>query len=127
MNVPDNLKYTKSDEWILMEDENVIVIGITDYAQDQLTDIVYVDDFPDLEDNVSKGSVIAMIESVKAVAEVYSPADGTVIAINESLENTPELLNEKPYDAWIIKMRVKSTSSLDGLLDPGEYKEKISK
>ena len=121
MKTPKDLKYTKTDEWIKVEGDEA-TIGITDFAQDQLSDIVYVELLVEEDDSTSKGSGIATIESVKAAADVNSPASGTVTAINEELEDTPELLNNDPFEAgWIIKITLDDPSELDGLMSAEEY------
>lgn len=125
MEIPDNLKYTKTHEWVNVEGNGVVSIGITYHAQEELTDIVYVDDFPDVGDAVKKEDTIAVIESVKAVADVYSPVDGNVHEINEKLEEKPEALNESPYDAWIIKIKISNPEDIDNLLSPDQYAEEI--
>jgi len=121
MKTPKDLKYTKTDEWIKVEGDEA-TIGITDFAQDQLSDIVYVELLVEEDDSTAKGSGIATIESVKAAADVNSPASGTVTAINEELEDTPELLNNDPFEAgWIIKITLDDPSELDGLMSAEEY------
>ena len=121
MKTPKDLKYTKTDEWIKVEGDEA-KIGISDYAQDQLSDIVYVELLVDEDETVSKGGGIATIESVKAAADVNSPASGTVIEINEALDDTPELLNSDPYEAgWMIKIKLDDPSELDDLLSAEDY------
>jgi len=121
MKTPKDLKYTKSDEWIKVDGDQATV-GITDFAQDQLSDIVYVELLMDEEDSIAKGDSIATIESVKAAADVNTPASGTITAINEDLEDTPELLNSDPFEAgWIIKMTLDDPSELDGLMSAEDY------
>lgn len=121
MIVPANLKYSKSDEWILVE-ENVATVGITDYAQSQLSDVVYVEITPGEGDQVEKNSAIATIESVKAAADVNSPVSGKVVAINEEISQTPETVNSDPYGAaWLIKIEFNDPAELNSLLDPTGY------
>jgi glycine cleavage system H protein len=123
MNIPDKLKYTDNDEWI---DGNSGAIGITDHAQEQLSDIVFVEILVTEGDSVHKGDTCATIESVKAAADVYVPVSGTVTAVNEDLANTPEKINSDPYgEAWLIKIDPSDPSELEGLLDPEAYKTKI--
>ncbi|HME51612.1 MAG TPA: glycine cleavage system protein GcvH [Candidatus Lokiarchaeia archaeon] len=124
MSVPDDLKYTKSHEWVRIED--VVVMGITDHAQHELTDIVYIDDYPEIGSEITKGSVIAVIESVKAVAEVYAPVSGILKEVNGDLENAPESLNAAPYDAWIAKIEPSNQEEFDELLSPEAYQEALS-
>ena len=121
MKTPKDLKYTKTDEWIKVDGDQA-TIGITDFAQDQLSDIVYVELLVDEDDSVTKGSGIATIESVKAAADVNIPASGTIVAINEDLEDTPELLNSDPFEAgWIVKITLDDPSELDGLMSAEDY------
>jgi len=116
----DNAKYTENDEWIIV-DGSTAKIGLTDYAQDQLSDIVFVD-LPAVGDTVSKGEAFATVESVKAASDVYAPASGEIIAINEALNDTPELINSDPYGAgWMIEIRLSSANELNGLLDAAAY------
>jgi glycine cleavage system H protein len=121
MKTPQELRYAKTDEWIKVEGDEGIV-GITDYAQDQLSDVVYVELLVDKGDEVSKGDTLATIESVKAAADVNFPASGTIIAINEELADAPEILNSDPYEAgWMIKIKLNDPSELDDLLDADGY------
>jgi glycine cleavage system H protein len=121
METPKELKYTKTDEWIKV-DGNEATIGISDFAQDQLSDIVYVELLVEEDDVVSKGSGIATIESVKAAADVNAPVSGTIMSINEDLEDEPEKLNSDPYQAgWLIKMKLDDLSELDDLMSAEDY------
>ena len=121
MKTPKDLKYAKTDEWIQVEGEEA-TIGISDYAQDQLSDIVYVEILVEEGDAIEKGDEIATIESVKAAAGVNTLASGTVIAINEALDDEPEQLNSDPYEAgWIIKIKLDDVAQLDDLLSAEEY------
>lgn len=125
MNVPSDLKYTKNDEWIRVEGETY-TIGITDFAQDQLSDIVYVEILVDVGDNVSQGDSCAALESVKAAADVYVPVSGVISAINDELPDTPEIVNSDPYGAaWLVKVEISDPSELDALLDSTAYQQKI--
>ena len=106
MKIPAELKYTKNDEWVRVEGD-IAIIGITDYAQDQLSDIVFVEIAALEGDSLNKGETCAVIESVKAAADVYLPVGGEIIAINEALMDSPELVNEDPFDeAWLIKVKI---------------------
>jgi len=119
--VPHNLKYTDTHEWILIIDNEVGIIGITDYAQRMLHDIVYVN-LPKEGKSIKKGEVFMEIESVKSVAEVYAPVSGEIIAVNKLLENNPELINESPYDdGWLVKVKLSNPSELGSLLNANEY------
>ena len=122
MKTPAELKYTKNDEWIRVEGD-IAIIGITDYAQDQLSDIVFVEIVALEGDSLNQGDTCAVIESVKAAADVYLPVGGDIIAINEALMDSPELVNEDPFDeAWLIKVKMADPSQLDGLMDADTYK-----
>ena len=116
-NIPENLKYSKSHEWVLEED-GVFTIGLTDYAQNALGDIVFIN-LPEEGDSVTAGESFSDVESVKAVSDVFSPVTGTVAAINEDLLDNPALVNEDPYEAWMI--RVKNVSDTEDLLDAEAY------
>ena len=122
MNIPEELKYTKDHEWVRVEGENV-VIGVTDFAQKELGDIVYVD--VDTEgDSLEMEEVFGSVEAVKTVSDLFMPVSGEVIAFNEDLEDAPELVNSDPYGAgWMIKVLVSDNSQLDGLLSATDYKE----
>jgi glycine cleavage system H protein len=121
MNFPEDLKYTQNDEWIRVEGE-VGTAGVSDYAQDQLSDVVYVEITVDLGDTLAKGDMFGLIESVKAAADVYMPASGTLTEINEALVDTPELVNSDPYGgAWMVKFKLSDPGELDDLLDADAY------
>ena len=125
MKIPDNLKYSESNEWINV-DGKIGTIGISDYAQDQLSDIVFAEIIVNEGDTIKKGDTIATIESVKAAADVYSPVSGNVININEALGSAPEVINTDPYGAaWIIKLELTNPSELDALLDNIAYEKLI--
>ncbi|MBQ1390558.1 MAG: glycine cleavage system protein GcvH [Firmicutes bacterium] len=117
MNFPTELKYSKSHEWVLMED-GIATIGITDFAQDALGDLVFVN-LPEEGDEATAGEAFGDVESVKAVSDVMSPVSGTICAINADLLDAPEKLNEAPYDAWMIK--VENITDTEELLDAAEY------
>lgn len=120
--VPDELKYTAEHEWVrIAEDGTSVRIGITDYAQESLGDVVYVS-LPDVGTSMAKGAVVGEVESTKSVSDVYSPLTGTVVAKNEALDATPELINSDPYgEGWILEMTVGDESELSDLLDPAAY------
>ena len=117
MNYPVELKYTKDHEWLKMEGD-IAVVGITDFAQDALGDVVYIN-LPEVGDEVTAGESFGDVESVKAVSDVNSPVTGVVVAVNEELVDSPELLNEDPYGAWIIK--VENVTAEEDLLDAAAY------
>lgn len=118
MNIPAELKYTKSHEWVKMADDGAAIIGLTDYAQDALGDLVFVN-LPEEGDEVTAGETFADVESVKAVSDVYSPVTGTVAEVNEGLLDAPESINEAPYEAWFVK--VENISGTEELLSGEEY------
>lgn len=115
----EDLLYSDSHEWVKV-DGDVAIVGVSDFAQAELGDITYVD-VPAEGDTVTKGEDFGALESVKASGELYSPVSGEVIAVNMSLENKPELINEDPYGAWIIKVRMSDTSELDSLMNAAAY------
>jgi glycine cleavage system H protein len=122
MKIPADLIYTEDDEWIRVEGD-VATMGITDYAQDQLSDIVFVEIVAFEGDELEQGETCAVVESVKAAADVYMPVSGEIVATNESLADTPEKINEDPYgDAWLIKIKMSSPDELDDLMDADGYK-----
>lgn len=123
MNIPSSLKYTENDEWIQVED-NIGTVGITDYAQEQLSDVVFVEIIADEGDTLEKGETCATVESVKAAADVYMPVGGKIVSINdEELPDSPELINTDPYGAaWMLKIELSDSSELDELLDADAYK-----
>lgn len=117
------LKFTKDHEWILMEDDDIATVGITDYAQDQLGELVYVE-LPEVDKEFGAGSDAVVIESVKAAGEVKAPVSGTVAEVNEALVDEPERVNNDPMgDGWFIKMHVADPAELDELMDEDAYKE----
>lgn len=121
MKAPVELKYSKNDEWIRVEGD-VAVIGITDYAQDQLSDVVFVEIVAFEGDELGQGETCAVVESVKAAADIYMPVGGEVVAINEALADSPELINEDPFGkAWILKIRLSDPGELDNLMDSETY------
>ena len=119
------VRFTKDHEWILMEDGDIGVVGITDYAQDQLGELVYVE-LPEVDQELASGTDAVIIESVKAAGEVKAPVNGTVVEINDSLVDEPEKVNNDPMgDGWFIKMKVTDPDELDDLMDEDAYKEYI--
>jgi len=124
MEFPEELKYTEEHEWVLVEDD-IATIGITDFAQDALGDVVFVE-LPAVGARVEAGKPFGVVESVKAVSDVYAPVTGEVVEINEELPDTPELINSSPYeDAWMIKVRLDDPGEADKLMDAAEYQEFI--
>ena len=125
MNVPENLKYTKDHEWLKVEG-GAATLGITDFAQQQLTDIVFVE-LPAVGARAEAGKTIATVESVKAVSDVYAPVNGEVIEINESLPDAPEKVNKSPYsEGWMVKIKMDDPAEADKLMPAAEYKEFIA-
>ena len=125
MNIPTDLKYTTNDEWLRVEG-NTGTVGISDHAQDQLSDIVYIEIVVAVGDTIKKGETCATLESVKAAADVFCPISGKVVAINEDLPDTPELVNSDPYGgAWMVKVEIEDTAEADTLLDAAGYEKHI--
>jgi len=123
MNIPAELKYTKSDEWVKVAG-NVATIGVTDYAQSQLSDIVFLEFSVEAENEIVKNDAIATLESVKAAADITSPVSGKVIELNESLTDKFELINSDPFgEAWIVKIELSDSSELSSLLDATAYEK----
>ncbi|WP_439131739.1 glycine cleavage system protein GcvH [Polaribacter sp.] len=125
MNIPSELKYTKDHEWIKIED-NIAIVGITDFAQGELGDIVYVD-VDTLDDTVEEGEVFGSVEAVKTVSDLFMPLTGEVIEFNEGLEDEPELVNSDPYNkGWMIKIEISDSTQIENLLDAEAYKNLIT-
>ncbi len=125
MNTPDNLFYTSEHEWIKIDGE-IATIGITDFAQSELGDIIFLE-FPDLNSAFKKGDIFGTIEAVKTVSDLYMPIDGEVCEINDILNDNPEKVNEDPYrDGWMVKIRIDKNVALDGLLDAQKYNQLIT-
>ncbi|MBI5561374.1 MAG: glycine cleavage system protein GcvH [Deltaproteobacteria bacterium] len=124
MEFPKDLKYTKEHEWVKL-DGNVATVGITDYAQDSLGDVVYVE-LPQEGGTVTKNEPFGVVESVKAVSDLYSPVSGSVTEVNDAIIDNPEAINEDPYgDAWMIRVEVAGADELDDLMNADEYKKFI--
>ncbi len=120
--VREDLKYTKLHEWIKIKDD-VAVIGITDHAQKELTDIVFVE-LPRMGKEVKKGDELCVIESVKSVSEIYAPVSGKIVKVNSKLDDSPEVINESPYDdGWLVEIEISDKSEVDSLLDAEAYKK----
>jgi glycine cleavage system H protein len=125
MNIPSNQKYTVNDEWLRMEG-NTGTVGVTDHAQEQLSDIVFVEIVVNVGDEVHKGDTCATVESVKAAADVYMPVSGKITAVNEDLPASPELINSDPYGAaWLLKVEPGNQKELDSLMDAKTYEAHI--
>jgi len=122
--VPKDLKYTEEHEWVHVE-SGLGLVGITDYAQKELGDIVFVE-LPQVGEQVTQSEVFGTVEAVKAVSELFAPVSGEVVGVNQKLEDTPQLINSDPYgDGWIIKIKMTDQAELDNLLSPTEYRELI--
>ena len=122
MNLPDNIRFSKSHEWITIDENNTAKIGISDFAQDSMGDIVFIN-LPSVGDIFSAGDEIGDVESVKAVSEIYSPVSGTVSAINEELLTSPELVNDDPYGSWFIEIEEAAFDDSIILMTSSEYEE----
>ncbi len=121
--VPDNLNYTEEHEWLKVQEDGQVRVGITDYAQDSLSDVVFVE-LPEVGDQFAKGDVMAVAESVKAASDIYAPISGKIISINEKLEESPELVNESPYEfGWMVL--IEPEGEVNGLLDAASYRESV--
>ena len=121
--VPDNLNYTEEHEWLKVQEDGQARVGITDYAQDSLSDVVFVE-LPEVGDQFTRGDVMAVAESVKAASDIYAPISGKIISINGKLEESPELVNESPYEfGWMVL--IEPEGEVNGLLDAASYRESI--
>ncbi|MGI6073162.1 MAG: glycine cleavage system protein GcvH [Fermentimonas sp.] len=126
MNFPENVKYSTDHEWIRVEGD-VAFVGITDFAQEELGDIVFVD-VATVGENVNRGDVFGSIEAVKTVSDLMMPVSGEVMEVNEALDDSPELVNKEPFgEGWIIKIKVSNAAELDGLMNADQYKEFVGK
>jgi glycine cleavage system H protein len=125
--VPEDLKYTDTHEWVKLKGENIAIVGITDHAQKELTDIVFVE-LPNVGKEVKKGDELCIVESIKSVSEIYAPVSGKVVAVNKELENSPEKINNSPYEeGWLVEIQFSNKDEINSLLDAEAYKKIISK
>ncbi len=123
--IPENLRYTRTHEWVQDNHDGTVTVGISDHAQDLLGDMVYVE-LPELELDVDREEEIAVVESVKAASDVYAPVSGKVVAVNEKLNTAPELVNKDAYDdGWLFKIRMSDSAELDELLSAADYQETL--
>lgn len=122
MQLPDNLKYTETHEWVRQEADGTLTVGITDHAQQQLGDVVFVD-MPAAGRVVKKGEEAGVIESVKAAADIYAPVSGEIVAANAALGDAPEKINQAPYEAWLFKIKPQDAGELEALLDASGYQK----
>ena len=122
---PTELKYTETHEWVRLEDDGTVVVGITDHAQDALGDIVYVE-LPEVGANADSGGEVAVVESVKAASDIYSPVSGEIVEINSGLEDEPETVNQSPYgDGWLFRVKLADPEDIESLMDADGYKSMI--
>ena len=125
MSVPDDLHYTKEHEWVQIDSDHIATIGITDFAQESLGDITFVQ-LPRENEEIKKNDPFGVVESVKAVSDLYAPVTGRVVEVNQPLLNSPELLNEDPFhDGWLIKVEVKDETEISDLMSADEYKDYV--
>ncbi|MCX7673606.1 MAG: glycine cleavage system protein GcvH [Thiobacillaceae bacterium] len=124
MNIPSDLRYTKTHEWVRLETDGTVSVGITDHAQDLLGDMVFVEN-PTVGRQLRQNEECAVVESVKAASDVYAPVAGEVVAVNDELESAPERLNQDPYGSWMFRLRPDDPAALDGLLDAAAYRALI--
>jgi glycine cleavage system H protein len=126
MEIRSELKYSEEHEWVLVEGD-VATIGISDFAQDSMGDVVFVE-LPEVGDNIDSGQACGVVESVKAVSDIYSPVSGEIVEVNEELPDSPESINTSPYDAgWITKIKLTDATELDGLMDADAYRAFVAK
>lgn len=125
-NIPSELKYVTTHEWVRNEGNGIVTVGITEHAQELLGDMVFVE-LPDVDDEINTGDDVSVAESVKAASDIYAPVTGTVVEVNENLEDSPELVNSDAFgDGWLFKVKVADESELDSLLDADAYAEAIA-
>ena len=126
MSVPENLRYSESHEWVRNDGDGVVTVGITDFAQEKMTELVYVE-LPEADSEVAAGDELAVVESVKSASDIYSPVSGVVVDANSALEDDPTLVNSDPYgDGWLFRIRVSDSTALDAMMDTAAYTKLIS-
>lgn len=126
MSVPENLKYAKSHEWVRDDGDGVVTVGISDFAQEKMTELVYVE-LPEADREIEAGDELAVVESVKSASDIYAPVSGTVIEVNAALEDDPTLVNSAPYsDGWMFQIRLSDPGTLDALMNAADYEKLIS-
>ncbi|OKI32499.1 glycine cleavage system protein H [Saccharothrix sp. CB00851] len=124
--IPEELKYTEEHEWVLRTGEDTVRVGITDYAQEQLGDVVFVQ-LPELGEQVAAGQTLGEVESTKSVSDIYAPLAGEVVARNDSLDQQPDLVNSDPYgEGWMVELRLEDPTAVDDLLDAAAYQELVA-
>jgi glycine cleavage system H protein len=125
LSTPEELRYTEEHEWIAVKDGDLVRVGITEYAQDQLGDVVFVD-LPEVGSHVGSGDVFGEVESTKSVSELFAPLDGEIVAVNNAVADSPELINSDPYgEGWLIEIRLADSSTVDSLLEAEAYQALI--
>lgn len=125
MQIPENLRFTASHEWVAGPEDGVVTVGVTDYAQDQLGDVVFVE-LPEVGAEVAAGDAVAVVESVKTASDIYAPVAGSIEAVNDELVDTPERINEGPYEAgWLFRIRVADAAAVAALLDAAGYRRVV--
>jgi glycine cleavage system H protein len=124
MAIPADLKYTESHEWVRSQSDGTVTVGITDFAQDALGDLVFVE-LPEVGRSLAKGEACAVVESVKAASDVYAPVAGEVVAVNEALKDQPELINSGAFDAWMFRLKPANSADAGSLLDAARYQANI--
>lgn len=122
--LPENLKYAKTHEWSKLEADNIVRVGITDFAQEELGDLVYVE-LPELGKQFNAGEQCAVVESVKTASDLFSPIKGTVVEVNEAIVDSPEQVNDEPYDTWLFCLKADNPVDLDNLMDATAYQQMI--
>ncbi len=122
--LPENLKYAKTHEWSKVEADNIVRVGITDFAQEELGDLVYIE-LPKMDKQLKAGEQCAVVESVKTASDLYSPVTGVVVEVNEDVNDSPEKVNDEPYDTWLFCIKADSLADLDDLMDATAYQEMI--
>jgi glycine cleavage system H protein len=126
MSVPENLKYAKSHEWVRDDGDGVVTVGISDFAQEKMTELVYVE-LPEADREIEAGDELAVVESVKSASDIYAPVSGTVIEANAALEDDPTIVNNAPYsDGWMFRIRLSDPATLDALMNAADYEKLIS-
>ena len=126
MNVPEELKYAQSHEWVRVDNGDVVTVGISDFAQAEMTELVYVE-LPEVGRRYSAGDEVAVVESVKSASDIYTPVSGDIVEVNEALNDNPSLVNSSPFaDGWLFKIKISDAGQLEKLLDAGGYKDNIS-
>ncbi len=126
MNVPDELKYAQSHEWVRVDNGDIVTVGISDFAQAEMTELVYVE-LPEVGRSYSAGDEVAVVESVKSASDIYTPVSGEIVEANEALNDNPSLVNSSPFqDGWMFKIKISDAAQLDKLLDANGYKDSIS-